>query len=83
MFKTEETKKKDGADNLDIDVRIVEYQKFQCERCGFIEGRAVAAFSDKFGILAPKKKTTGRQGDTKARMKKMKSTAKPRRQDPR
>jgi hypothetical protein len=71
-----------AIENQDTDMTIVEYEEFQCDSCGFKEGRVVAAFNDKFAIQTPKQSAM-RQADTKGRMKKMKSTAKPRRQEPR
>lgn len=83
MYKTGLTKKGQAFDNNpEVDMTIVEYDQFQCDSCGFVEGRAVAAFADKLS-LASKKQSAGRNANTKARMKKVKSTAMPRRQEPR
>lgn len=84
MYKTGLTKKGQAFnnDNPEVDMTIVEYDQFQCDSCGFVEGRAVAAFADKLS-LASKRKSAGREVNTKGRMKKVKSTAMPRRQDPR
>jgi hypothetical protein len=81
MQKTGKTQGK-VTENQDIDMTIVEYEELQCDSCGFKEGRVVAAFNDKFAVQAPKQSTM-RQANTKGRMKKMKSTAMPRRQEPR
>jgi predicted nucleic-acid-binding Zn-ribbon protein len=84
VYKTGLTKKGQGLDNNpDVDMTIVEYDQFQCDTCGFIEGRAVAAFADKLGILASKEKSTKSNVATKDRGKKIKNTAEPRRQKPR
>ena len=84
MYKTGLTKKGQPFDNKsDVDMTIVEYNQFQCDSCGFVEGRAVAAFADKLGILTSKNRSTKRKVATKGGQKKKKSTAKPRRQEPR
>jgi predicted nucleic-acid-binding Zn-ribbon protein len=84
MYKTGLTKKGQAFDNnSDVDMTIVEYDQFQCDTCGFVEGRAVAAFADKLGILASKDKSTKSNVATKGRAKKIKNTAKPRRHEPR
>jgi predicted nucleic-acid-binding Zn-ribbon protein len=84
MYKTGLTKKGQAFDNnSDVDMTIVEYNQFQCDSCGFVEGRAVAAFTDKLGMLTSKNQSTKRKVATKGREKKMKSTAKLRRQEPR
>jgi hypothetical protein len=83
MYKTGPTKKGQAFDNNpDVDMTIVEFDQFQCDSCGFVEGRAVAAFADKLGLVS-KKKAAGRNANAKARTKKVKSTAMPRRQEPR
>jgi len=84
MYKTGAAKKGETSDNPDIDMTIIEYQQFKCESCGFIEGRAIAAFTDKLGILASKnKKDKKRSVTAKAKAKKTKGSPKPRRQEPR
>jgi hypothetical protein len=84
MYKTGITKKGQAFENNShVDMTIVEYDQFQCDSCGFVEGRAVAAFVDKLGILTSKNQSAKRKVATKGREKKIKSTAKPRRQEPR
>ena len=86
MYKTGLTKKGQSLDNNpDTDMKIVEYDQFQCDTCGFVEGRAVAAFVDKLGILKSNegKSAKSKVTTTKGGAKKIKDTAKPRRQEPR
>jgi hypothetical protein len=85
MYKTGPTKKGKAfsKDNPHVDMTLIEYDQFQCDSCGFVEGRAVAAFDDRLVILSSNKQGTERKDIAKGRMKKVKSTAKPRRQEPR
>lgn len=84
MYKTGLTKKGETSDSSETDMTKIEYQQFQCGSCGFIEGRAIAAFTDKLGILASKNdRHVKRNVVSKGNAKKMKDMSKPRRQEPR
>ena len=71
------------VDSPDVDVKLVGYEEFQCDTCGFKEGRAIAAFTDKLGILSSKKQPAKHKSESKGKMKKEKDRGKRRRQEPR
>lgn len=71
------------AENPEVDVKVLDYEEFQCDICGFKEGRTVAAFIDKQGILSANKQIAKRKTQSKGQMKKEKDAGKRRRQEPR